>query len=304
MKEQARKEVVQIASEAGAQTAVCAIHLESEERIEFNADDSFPLASTYKIPIVVRLLKLVEEGRLSLEQMIEVREEDLSPGSGLIKDVFTIPGLQLSITNLLRLAILFSDNTASDIVFRLAGEGDEVMQMLRSRGIDGVRIDRSAKDILCGFYGVTDLASQRPWSLERFRTRLRQTSEASRKAGMDAFANDPRDRGTASAMVALLTMLFRGELLAPEFTNLLLDLLRKCQTGPARLKGQLPKGTVVAHKTGSIEGLVVNDAGIIELPEGRGHIVIAVFVQTRERSVAEMEAVIAQIGRTIYDCFS
>ena len=302
-RQHAEDEIARIAERSGTLVGLCAIHPESGEGIELNAQDSFPLASTYKIPISVRLLKLVQEGRLSLEQMIEVGAEDLSPGSGLIKDVFTVPGLQLSLRNLLRLSILFSDNTASDIVLRLAGEGDEVTKMLRSVGIDGIRVDRFAKHILCEFYGLSDMASQTPWSLERFRARLRETDESSRKAGIDAFALDSRDRGTPSALVALLTMLVRGQLLGPDHTNVLLDLMRKCQTGPARLKGQLPKETVVAHKTGSIEGLVVNDAGIIELPDGRGRIVIAVFVQSRERKVAEMEAVIAQIARTVYDHF-
>jgi hypothetical protein len=146
--ERARHEVARVASDAGALAAVCAIHLESGERIELNSEDPFPLASTYKLPIAIRLLKLVEEGGLSWEQMIEVREEDLTPGSGLIKDFFTIPGLQLSIRNLLGLTFQFSDNTASDIVLGLAGGAHDVTNMVRSAGIDAIRIDRSAKQIL------------------------------------------------------------------------------------------------------------------------------------------------------------
>jgi beta-lactamase class A len=58
---------------------------------------------------------------------------------------------------------------------------------------------------------------------------------------------------------------------------------------------------MVAHKTGTIEGAIANDAGIIELPEGCGHIVIAVFVQSTQHKTPELEQVIAQIGRTAYD---
>lgn len=48
-----------------------------------------------------------------------------------------------------------------------------------------------------------------------------------------------------------------------------------CSTGPERLKGQLPRDYVVAHKTGSgftLPGGGVtarNDVGIIVLPNGR-----------------------------------
>jgi beta-lactamase class A len=126
--ERAQHEIARIASRSGVKAGICAIHLESGERITFNSEDSFPLASTYKIPIAIQLLKRVEEGQLTLDQTIEVRGEDLSPGSGAIKELFTIPGLTLSIRNLLGLAMLVSDNTASDIVFRLAGEGVGVMK--------------------------------------------------------------------------------------------------------------------------------------------------------------------------------
>ena len=60
---------------------------------------------------------------------------------------------------------------------------------------------------------------------------------------------------------------------------LLLSILRRCQTGEARLKGLLPAGTEVAHKTGTAAG-INNDVGIITLPNGAGHIAIAVFIES------------------------
>jgi beta-lactamase class A len=304
-RERAQDEIARIVSLTTASVGVCAIHVESGQRIVLNAERSFPLASTYKIPIAILLLMLVEQGQLSLAQMIEITEEDLSPGSGPIKELFTLPGVQLSIRNLLDLAIRFSDNTASDIVLRLAGGPDKVTSMIRSARIDGVRVDRSTKQILSDFYGFTDLASDRRWSLERFQTRLRETSAESRKASLDAFLNDPRDCGTPAAIASLLTMFQSGKVLNPTHTDLLLSLMRKCRTGPGRLKGQLPAGTIVAHKTGTIEGAVVNDAGIIELPDARGHIAIAAVVQGTAAVAAESEyeVIIAQLARTIFDCF-
>ena len=43
----------------------------------------------------------------------------------------------------------------------------------------------------------------------------------------------------------------------------------RCQTGKSRIKGMLPEGTDVAHKTGSVGG-VVNDVGILTLPGNAG----------------------------------
>ncbi len=303
--ERARDEVARIASLAAASVGVCAIHVESGQRIALNAERAFPLASTYKIPIAILLLKMVEQGKLSLAQMIEITEEDLSPGSGPIKELFTLPGVQLSIRNLLDLTLRFSDNTASDIVLRLAGGPDKVTSMLRSARVDDLRVDRSTKQILGEFYGLSDLASNQPWSLERFQTRLRETSAESRKASLDAFLNNPRDCGTPASIASLLTMVESGKALNPTHTDLLLSLMRECRTGPGRLKGQLPAGTIVAHKTGTIEGAVVNDAGIIELPDARGHIAIAAMVQETGAMAAESEyeVIIAELARTIFDCF-
>jgi len=88
----------------------------------------------------------------------------------------------------------------------------------------------------------------------------------------------------------------------PESADLLLDIMRRCQTGQTRLKGILPEGTEVAHKTGSIGG-TTNDVGIVTLPDNTGHVAIAVFVKASDKPVAERERAIAEIARTTHDFF-
>ena len=81
-------------------------------------------------------------------------------------------------------------------------------------------------------------------------------------------------------MARFLGRLQLGDLLPPEPTSVLLDLMTRVRTGPSRLKGRLPPGTVVAHKTGTTT-VVINDVGIITLPEDgaiQGHLALAVFV--------------------------
>jgi beta-lactamase class A len=303
LQERVDKEIARIVSRSGASVGVCAIHVESGDRILINSDRSFPLASSYKIPIAIRLLKRVEQRQFSLDQMIEITTEDLSPGSGPIKELFTVPGVQISLRNLVEMAMRFSDNTASDIVLRIAGGAPEVTSMLRSAGINEIRVDRSTKEILCDYSGMGDFASEQPWSLLRFRARFRKITDVQRKAAIEAFQNDPRDRGTPDALASLLVRLQNGEFLSPEYTGLLLGVMRKCRTGRGRLKGQLPTGTVVAHKTGTLEGFAVNDAGIIDLPDNRGRIAIAVLAESTEKPTAELELTIARIARSIYDAF-
>ena len=84
-------------------------------------------------------------------------------------------------------------------------------------------------------------------------------------------------------MTVLLDMFYNGKILAKPTNDFLYKLMTETSTGPKRIKGLLPDGTVVAHKTGTsptnAEGLspATNDVGIITLPNGK-HLAIAVFV--------------------------
>jgi beta-lactamase class A len=62
----------------------------------------------------------------------------------------------------------------------------------------------------------------------------------------------------------------------------------------------LMSGTVAKDKTGTIGG-TLNDVGIIDLPDGRGHIIVAVYIKKSPKPFEAREQVIAQIGRSIYD---
>jgi beta-lactamase class A len=79
-------------------------------------------------------------------------------------------------------------------------------------------------------------------------------------------------------------------------------MMDRCQTGKSRIKGLLPQGTDVAHKTGSLGG-VANDIGFITLPGDAGHIAISVFTKASNRPEDASEKAIAEVSRTIYDYF-
>ncbi len=89
---------------------------------------------------------------------------------------------------------------------------------------------------------------------------------------------------------------------------LLLQFMTETGTGPHRLKGLLPAGTVVAHKTGTSgtsNGLTAatNDIGLITMPDGR-HIAIAVFVSDSKADNEVREAVIARAAKAVWDCWT
>jgi beta-lactamase class A len=90
------------------------------------------------------------------------------------------------------------------------------------------------------------------------------------------------------------------EYLKVESSKALLDLMHKCERDN-RLKGMLPLGTPLAHKTGSLMRKTITDVGIITLPQDLGHLAMAVFVKAPGAPDVECEVAIAQIARSLYD---
>jgi beta-lactamase class A len=259
------------------------------------------MASSYKVPIAVQLLTRVDQGEIKLDEMIEIKPSDLHPGSGTLTSLFNKPGVALSVRNLLELMLLISDNSATDVVLRLAGGPEAVTSRMRAIGIEGINVDRPTARLIADWAGM-ELPPEDKWSPELFdslRTTLKPEARAAAGRKFDA---DPRDTSTPNAMADLLVRIHRKDLLKPASAELLVDIMRRCRTGDTRLKGILPEGTEVAHKTGTIGG-TTNDVGIIKLPDGAGHVAIAVFVKASEREVPQRERAIAEIARAAHDYF-
>ena len=75
------------------------------------------------------------------------------------------------------------------------------------------------------------------------------------------------------------------------------------ETGRRRIRGALPRGTRVAHKTGTLRPSVVNDVGIVALPGRAGHLVLAVMLKGSVQDLAVQERAIATVSRVVYDHF-
>jgi beta-lactamase class A len=285
---------------------VCIQHVESGRRLDYNADAHFPMASAFKVPIAVYVLSLVDQGQLTLDQMIEVRPSDLCPGSGTIQSLLYQPGLILSVQNLLELALVISDNTAADVLLRLAGGPLAVTEFLHAKGIEDIRVDRFTKHMVADKYGVVGLAPSDDWSLERFRKLFDGLTSDEKQVAAARFAEDERDTTTPAAMVALLVQVNAKGLLASTSRDVLLGIMQRCQTGEGALKGMLPPGVMVAHKTGTLAEVVANDVGIITLPDDAGHLALAVCIKSTEalgEASSVCQRLIAHIARAAYDYF-
>lgn len=293
-------EIGRLARLSGGVVGVSAVHVESQKRISVNGRERFPMASAYKIPIAVQLMTLVDRGELAWDRMVEIRETDLRPGSGVLAKLFDKPGLAVSLRNLFEIMMVVSDNTATDLLLSIAGGPGAVTRRMRAVGITDIDVSRSVFEMIAASSGVQRLPPDA--TPARFDRLEREADPGLKKKMRREFESDGRDTATPDAVVSLLQGIYRGDFLRPESAGMLLDAMRRSQTGEARLKGMLPSGTPVAHKSGTLGGST-NDVGIITLPEDGGHVAIAIFVKTSKKEATEREKAIAEIARAVYDFY-
>jgi beta-lactamase class A len=266
-----QKQIEQIAAAARGRVGVQAVVLETGETVSLNPQDQFPMQSVYKLPIGMAVLREVDAGRLKLDERVRVAKSDF------VKEGQRSPlrdknpnGAEVSVRELLRLAVSESDGTASDILFKLAGGSEPITRYLNELKVGGMVIANTEKEI-----------------------------------GQD-WETQYRNWASPEGAVTLLRALHERRGLSEESQKLMLKLLTETPTGPRRLKGLLPKGTVIAHKTGTsganASGInaATNDIGIVTLPNGR-HLAIAVFVSDSPANEATREGVIAKVAKVVWD---
>ena len=271
-----------------------------------NGAELFPLASVCKFPIALRIFTMVDGGLLSLDGEVEVLPRDVLPSwDGDLASVWRRQK-NFKLDELIRRMLSNSDNTAVQTLFRLAGEEPGMTASFRKWGVSGIRVDRYEGQCGLASHGVVHPPPVPQWSPGIAKQLIAKVPLDNQHSAMQRFIADPRDTATPQATVQLLARAFRGELLSPPSTARLVAAMNACTTGKQRLKGLLPPGTVVAHKTGTtdtIEGLngATNDVGVITLPRNAGQLAIAVYSKGSTRDENTRDHVIARIARAAYD---
>ena len=166
-------------------------------------------------------------------------------------------GTKLTVGNLVELMLQRSDNTATNMLTDLLGL-EEINDACRRQGL---------------------------------------TSTCMPRYIMDLSARDNRIENYTSAtdMGRLLKALYAGSILDPESSGQLLDIL-KGQHVRDRLPRYLPRGVVVAHKTGLMKD-ACHDVGILY---GRNHDYVVAVLTSEFGSYTQAKQAIGQIGRAVY----
>ncbi len=271
-----RSEIQQILAGKNAVVGVSIIGINGDT-ISVNGDRHFPMQSVFKFHIALAVLAEVDKGNLSLNQQIKITIDEFLP-----KD-FWSPlrdenpnGGTFTIAKLIEYTVSQSDNIACDELIKLVGTPKTVEEYIRKNGISEIQITYNEKDM------------QAKWE--------------------NMFLN----RTTPKAASATLQMFYenKNNLMSKASYDFFWKTNIETTTGVNRIKGQLPKGTVVAHKTGwsgtnKATGITaaVNDIGIVFLPDGR-YFIISVFVTDSKEDFDTNERIIADIAKATYDYFT
>jgi beta-lactamase class A len=271
-----------------------------------NGDSLIPLLSVVKLPVALAILDGVDQGRWSLSTPIPLLAQDMHP-RGWIGDRYPRGGGHVTLYRLLSEMLTRSDNSAADALMRVLGGPPAVTRWLEGHGIRDLRVDRTERALGNDWYGLAPGADTMG-SAEEIREIRSRIPEAVHDRAAQAMLRDPRDTGTAEACVHLLERLWRGDLLSGAMTDTLKSILARCKTAPHRLPALLPKGTRVAHKTGTggtAAGITVaiNDVGVMRLPNGE-EVAIAVLVGEPRGPVHRAERLIARVARAVFDAWS
>jgi beta-lactamase class A len=292
-------ELARLAAPAEGVVGIAAWRLDGRgPRVLVNADQRFPMASTFKVAVAGAILAKVDRGELQLDRLVPVPHAMVVESEG-IAETFRHPGVSVSVENLLELMLTVSDNSATDVLTRLAGGPAAVTAWVRGQGIEGLRVDRDTAGLIRDFIHIGP--GPFPEALEAAVKADPKLEERGDDPSPE-FDDDPRDTATPTAMASLLERIFTGKALSPASTRLLTQIMKRNTTGKARIRARLPQGTVVAEKTGTIGGSL-NNVGMITLPGDNGKLLLAVFIKKSAKPFEDRERVIADVARAIYDYY-
>ncbi len=278
--EELQEKLAALEPDAMGKLGVFALLIEDGRAVSLNGSDRFAMQSVVKLPVAMLVMQQAGEGKFKLDQKIRFTVKDLAnPNQRSPLRDKNPRGGEATIDELIRLAISESDGTACDVLTRIAGGPEAVNAYVLSLDVAGMEMKRIHKE-----FGKSWEMQYENWATPEAAVDLLQLIFPVQKE------NDDR--------IYCLDATY----------DLVYQRMLESKPGPNRLKGLLPPGTPVAHKTGTGGtrnriNSATNDIGIITLPNGK-HVAIAVFVGDSSADEKTRELVIAKAAKAVWDTWS
>jgi len=271
-----KKKISQILLSKNAVVGVTISGPNTTDTLSINGDKKFPMQSTFKFPIALTMLSEVDKGHFKLDSKVEIKKSEMLPDLwSPIREKYP-DGVTLTIGEILRFIITMSDNVGCDVTLKLLGGPKAVEAYINKLGFSDFAVK------------INEETMQNNWDMQF----LNWTTPKEANRILDTFYANKK------------------ELLSESSYKFIWTLMQESETGKSRLQGQLPKGTLIAHKTGfsgahKSTGIyaAVNDIGIIFLPNGK-YFCISVFITDSKENLESNEKIIADIASAAWLYFS
>lgn len=268
-----RQEVQDIIQNKKATVGVAIIY-DGTETLTMNNQYRYPTMSIYKFHQALAVLDYLNKHNLPLEQQVYISKSALLPEThSPLRDKKPEGNFYMPIKELMQYSVSQSDNNACDILFSFLGGTDYVEKYIKSLGIMQIAIAATEKEMY------------------------------------DDHSKQYSNWTTPYAAVELLEKFRQQEDWFPsKYKDFLWNSLIQTSTGKDKIKGLLPSGTIVGHKTGTsfrnTQGLKTadNDLGFIKLPNGKNLSIAILIVNSLENDTTNAE-IIAKISKAAYDYF-
>src|SRR5436305_3240340 len=171
-------------------------HLKTGEEFYLNADEVMPTASLIKLPVMVEAYWQAHEGKVALTKTLTLAKGDKVGGSGILTQHFS-DGATFPLRDAVRLMIVFSDNTATNLTLDQIGLPSTNARM-EKLGLPNTRINAKV-----------------------FRADTRLDQERGKKYGLGST--------TAREMVKLLELIHGEKVVSAEACKEMLGHLKACE---------------------------------------------------------------------------
>jgi len=248
--------------------------LETGEQIAVDADRQMETMSTIKIPLMIEAFEQIKAGKFKLTDKYTFAEKDSQPGTGTIQRLD--PGAVMTVKDLITMMIIVSDNTATEVLYRMVGGPDAVNARMQAMGLKTTRAMNVPSKWFPALRGAP-------------------TTEQFYRDGKSPFGfSTPREMGQ------LLEMMERGTLVDKPSSDLMLRIMRG-QLYRTRIPRYVT-GYTIPHKTGDFLPYVGDDVGVLEAP-GKT-IVLTVFTGNHFGSGEALENAIGLVAKEVADYFA
>jgi len=256
----AANQIAAIEARLGGRMGVAALDTGSGKRLDYRAEERFPMCSTFKFLAAAAVLKRVDEKRDQLDRFVSYDAKDILEYAPITKAHLKEGGMTLGA--LCEGAIAQSDSTAGNLLLDAVGGPAGVTNFARSLGDQVTQLDRKEPDL------------------------------------NSAIPGDDRDTTTPGSMLADMARILNGDVLSRSSRRQLEDWLQRNKTGAAMIRAGVATDWIIGDKTGRVANGATNDIAIMRPPD-RAPVLLAVYSVGSTASANDRAAAIAEAAKIV-----